>query len=118
MKKVLLLAAFIISIGYQSFAQSPPAVTIEAYDLFGNPLGNNPTICQFQSVDFYVQTPYESTEPKTFKWKKNNVVQLIQTVVNPSPPAIGWSSSTLTSGDVITLTVTFTAPHPFILQTV
>src|SRR5262245_1333850 len=45
----------------------PPALTIEAYDIFGNMLGsNNPTICQFQSIDFYVQLPFESVEPKTF----------------------------------------------------
>jgi hypothetical protein len=91
---------------------TPPAVTIEAYDLFGNPLSNTPTICQFQSIDFYVTTPYENTEPKTFHWKKNGVIQFTQASTNPSPPGIAWNSSTLANGDVVTLTVVFTAPPP------
>jgi hypothetical protein len=91
---------------------SPPSLTIEAYDLNGSPLSNNPTICQLQSIDFNVQLPFENVELKTFEWKKNGITQLTQTAVNPSPPGIGWNTSTLANGDVISLTVTFTAPPP------
>jgi hypothetical protein len=113
MKKVLLTFAFISLIAFKNLALSPPAVTIEAYDLMGNPLGNTPTICQFQTVSFEIQVPYENTEPKTFKWKKNGIVVFTQTGINPLPPAIEWSTASLASGDVITLTIIFTAPPPF-----
>jgi hypothetical protein len=114
MKKILfIISSVIFCVNFSTVAQTPPPLTIEAYDLIGNPLTNTPTICQFQSIEFYVQTPYESTEPKTFKWKKNGVVMLTQTAVNPSPPGISWNSSSLANGDVITLTATFTSPPPF-----
>ncbi len=87
-----------------------PAVTIYAQDIFGAPQGNNPTICQFQSIDFYVTLPYENTEPKTFKWKKNGVIQSTQSNTNPATTT--WNSPTLANGDVVTLTIVFTAPPP------
>src|SRR5688572_24069400 len=98
---------------------SAPALTIEAYDLLGTPLGNNPTICEFQQIDFFVQPPFTNISPNTYTWKLNGVPMLVQNNVANYLSA-SWSTSTLTTGDCVTLEISWPnaciSPNPSISQ--
>ncbi|MBK5284194.1 MAG: T9SS type A sorting domain-containing protein, partial [Bacteroidia bacterium] len=89
----------------------PPAVTLDAYDYNNNYLGNNPTVCHLQQIEFDINPAFgEFTENKSFKWKLNGVTQLTQTGYSYSPPAISYINSALVNGDVVTLTIKWTGP--------
>jgi hypothetical protein len=97
----------------------PPPLIIEAYDLLGVPLGSNPTICQFQHIDFFVQLPFTNILPNTFTWKINGVPALVQTNVANYLNA-SWSTSTLATGDCVVLEISWpnacVSPNPSISQ--
>jgi Secretion system C-terminal sorting domain len=92
---------------------APPALNIYALDYLGNTVADasspNATICEQQSLDFYVSTPFVNVLPNTFTWKKNGTPVLVQTNVANYVSA-HWQSSTFATGDVVTLDVTWPTP--------
>lgn len=83
-----------------------PALTIEAFDILGNSLGNNPTVCELQTIDFNIQAPFVNIVPNTYTWKKNGVPVLVQNNVSNYFIA-SYSTPALASGDIITLEVSW-----------
>src|SRR5258706_9753997 len=93
-----------------------PQLRIYAMDYLGNVIGDstnmNPTICELQTIDFYVFSPpfiNPVPTPNTFIWKKNGAPVLTQNNIS-NPGALTWQTSNLATGDVITLTVTWPTP--------
>jgi hypothetical protein len=85
-----------------------PALTIEAYDLTGTPLGNNPTVCQLQHVDFFLsnQFPFINVLPNAYTWKVNGTPVLVQNNLSSYFNAT-YGTSALNTGDSVTLEVSW-----------
>jgi hypothetical protein len=99
---------------------APPALYIYALDYLGNVVADNSTpngtICQNQTLDFYICTPLQcgtpafvNVLPNTFTWKKNGVPMLVQNNVANYLSAT-WQYAALATGDVVTLDVTWPTP--------
>lgn len=85
---------------------TPPALNIYAQDMLGNPLGSNPTICQFQHIDFFVSPGFINVLPNVYTWMVNGNPVLTQNNVS-NYFNVTFSTSTLNSGDSITLQVSW-----------
>src|SRR5258706_8409136 len=98
---------------------TPPALTTYTLDIFGNPIPPNPTICQFEEVDFYVNSPFINVTPNTYTWKVNGAPVLVQNNVGNYFSATD-STSSLANNDVVTLEVNWPgacmSPNPRISQ--
>ena len=97
----------------------PPALNIYALDIYGIPLQANPTICQFQTITFYVNAPFINVSPNIYTWKVNGTVMLTQNNLANYFSA-EYTTSTLSSGDSVTLEVTWPnacmSPNPRVSQ--
>src|SRR5262249_40369955 len=63
----------------------PPALNIYALDYLGNTVADNSspnaTICELQTIDFYISGAFVNVLPNTFTWKKNGTPVLVQSNV-------------------------------------
>ena len=92
---------------------TPPQLNVYCMDYLGNIIGDNlnpnVSICELQTIDFYVYPGFTNSLPNTFTWKRNGIPVSVQTNVS-NYLSTTWQTPTLATGDVVTLEVSWPTP--------